>query len=491
MSEPLDNELRKRISEVFDNYEDTAPAEAGWQLLREKLPLEKKRRMAPIWWSAAATLLILCLFGLWFYNEPQKADQSFVKTQRKPRTTKDSISRTNITPEEIAQYRAAAKDSAQKQYADLQKHNLGPVKRNNFANGNKLSTSPTSVPAPDKHLNEPDKLAQQPVSGNSLRYNEGLVNEKQLNKTTNTAIALVPVKKPDSLQTVSSNILAAQQNNVPTHSNKINAVDIKDSADVSKSAMSVYLANEQNKGAGKNAKDNNSPADKKVLYSVYAATYFNYAEGSKSQINTGAGFTTDIKLAGNFKLSTGIAIGKNTLNYNGQPAKTGILNEAIGVSRAKASDYPAASAAPVLGFVGQRVAPDPVVTGYNVSLTGLDVPVNIKYEFNPKKSDSYISAGLSSGTFITETYRYQYDNSANVLGFSPEIPDASTRKSFTQFGFGRMLNISMGIGYQITSSNRLVIEPFFNYPLSGLGSQQIRFGAGGINLRLKFQGAKK
>jgi hypothetical protein len=34
---------------------------------------------------------------------------------------------------------------------------------------------------------------------------------------------------------------------------------------------------------------------KKVNFSVYAATYFNYAEGSTNQINAGAGITSDFR----------------------------------------------------------------------------------------------------------------------------------------------------------------------------------------------------
>jgi hypothetical protein len=142
------------------------------------------------------------------------------------------------------------------------------------------------------------------------------------------------------------------------------------------------------------------------------------------------------------------------------------------------------------GYSSLKVLASPVVSAYNISLTGLDVPVNLKYEFNPQKSDSYISAGLSSGTFISETYKYSYDNSKNALGASPSIPDASVSRSFTRFDFARMLNFSLGMGYQITKGNRLIIEPFLKYPLSGMGSQDIRFGSGGINLRLKFQGSK-
>ncbi|MGZ3767731.1 MAG: hypothetical protein ACXVA2_23910, partial [Mucilaginibacter sp.] len=65
-----------------------------------------------------------------------------------------------------------------------------------------------------------------------------------------------------------------------------------------------------------------------------------------------------------------------------------------------------------------------------------------------------------------------------------------TRKSFDSFYFGKTLNFSFGTGYSV-GRNRLIIEPFLKYPLEGLGAQQIRFGAGGLNLKFNFQNQKK
>ncbi|XHR95866.1 hypothetical protein ACFJIV_03980 [Mucilaginibacter sp. UC70_90] len=48
--------------------------------------------------------------------------------------------------------------------------------------------------------------------------------------------------------------------------------------------------------------------ERRVKFSVYAATFFNYAKGSQNQVNAGAGFTSDIKLSKNLKLSTGLAL---------------------------------------------------------------------------------------------------------------------------------------------------------------------------------------
>jgi hypothetical protein len=477
MSEQLDNELRRRINEVFEHYEDTAPAQEGWQLLRKKFPQKTQRRIAPLWWSAAATLLLLCLFGLWFNNKPTKEEQHAAIKNNKPLKPAYTDTITKHAPIQ----RATKTIANGQQYTGLKKEQQkGKAIAPSAVNNKKV---PANIP-PTGYV---DANVEQQLIAATKQNSATPVNN--LPVITNNVLVTAKNSTTDSnVNTNSNRAILAQQ--------KATKGITKDSiaANAVKSPMADYLAKEQQKETSKKLKTEKKVTDKRVLYSVYAATYFNYAEGSKSQMNTGAGFGTDIKLFSNFKLSTGIALAKNTLNYSGQPTQAGILNEAIGVSRAndRSSASPNSNVAtPALGFSSLTIATDPLVAGYDVSLTGLDVPLNIKYEFNPAKTDSYISAGLSSGTFINETYNYRYNNRINVSGFSADIPDVTTRKSFTRFDFARTLNLSLGMGYQITKNNRLVIEPFLKYPLSGLGSQQIRFGAGGINLRLKFQGTKK
>lgn len=195
-------------------------------------------------------------------------------------------------------------------------------------------------------------------------------------------------------------------------------------------------------------------------------------------MNLGAGFTSDFRITNNLKLSTGVAIGQNSLSYND--------NKATPSSGANA----AFASSPITAFTLNAVTAlnatrvENVNRKYNASLVGLDIPINLKYQFNPQKSDTYVSAGLSSGTFINETYQYVYANAQNAI-------ENSTHNSFNSFDFAKTLNVSFGVGYPLGKSNRLIVEPFLKYPLDGLGSQQIRFGAGGINLKLNFQSSKK
>jgi hypothetical protein len=494
MSEDFDDELSKHITDVFDQYEDTAPAQEGWLLLRQKFPPQKRRRVIPLWWSVAASLLIVALFGLWYYNTPQQPKSTMVKTRIKKQPADTLIQHRTNTSRDQWHPSSGAQSANKSEYAAIADQKT-KNKRSSNTFDSRSTYSPSITTAYTKaatgNVEKQSVIASARVqkSGNLPLVSGGNQPDHDSNVSEKTSIvasinAIKSAKHTDSIQNTGMSIIAQQGNKQPSVSNSNSR---SDSATINKnSGMEKLFAAEQRMEKTQKAKKNSTPADKKVLFNIYAATYFNYAEGSKSQFNTGAGVSTDIRLSGNFKLSTGVAIGKNTLDYNGQPTQSGILKNAVSAAPIT-SDANANYSNTTLGIVPLRVATTPVVSAYNVSLTGLDIPLNIKYELNPKKNDSYISAGLSSGTFITENYTYRYDNTPNAFGASSNLPDATTRRSFSRFDFARTLNFSIGMGYHISKQNRLIIEPFLKYPLSGLGSEQIKFGAGGLNLRFKFQ----
>ena len=179
-----------------------------------------------------------------------------------------------------------------------------------------------------------------------------------------------------------------------------------------------------------------------------------------------------------------MSIGQNSLNYAGQPP----------VESAAASSF-ATPTATLSGLTASRYAftastAPPAFRNYSASLVGLDIPLNLKFIVDPQKSGTYLLAGVSSGTYINETYTYSYNNPSFFSANVSQIQDQSTRSSFNGFYFAKTLNLAVGTGYTIGHS-RLVVEPFLKYPLEGLGSQQLRFGAGGVNLKFNFNGFKK
>ncbi len=205
------------------------------------------------------------------------------------------------------------------------------------------------------------------------------------------------------------------------------------------------------------------------------------------------GVTADIKITGNLKLVTGITIAQNSLNFSTSiPTSTAQASFASPGITVPGNGAPGIAAAPSEFSVKSLVteASVPAFKNYDASLVGLDIPLNLKYELNPQKSDIYFLAGVSSGTFINETYTYQYNYPALASPTLQQVQEETSRRSFNGFYFAKTLNLAFGVGYPL-GKNRIVLEPFLKYPLDGLGSQNIRFGAGGLNLKFNFQSPKK
>jgi hypothetical protein len=485
MDDQWDDDLSNHIREVFDNFEDPT-ADEGWLLLRKKFPEpEKKRPVAWLWWgSIAAGLLLFLGIGLWMVDKkdsPEAFTLKPVKQQQK-----------HSAPADTGKLLAAKKAPVIKVSPGIENNSVSAAtaSQNNVASnytskapvnktaiGQSAGIAPGNVPPVYPHINIAS-AQQQPLS----------------NGTNNTVAGTLPLKKADSTKTVIAKTqtpqyavtapaasAAASNTTVSTNSSIMRLQPTQTTKTPPANSMESLFASESTKTK---KIDETTDKDKSVRFGVYAATFFNYAKGSNNQINAGAGFTSDIKLSKNLKLSTGMSLAQNTLNYNNSmPPTTAVANTrayAAALTDNKTNSFTAASAFPVF-------------KNYNANLVALDIPVNLKYEFNPQKTDTYISAGLSSGTFINESYTasYSYPGLAMAAGVPQQTTDETTRKSFNGFYFAKTLNVSFGVGYPMGKSNRLIVEPFLKYPLEGLGTQQIRFGAGGVNLKLNFTTHRK
>jgi hypothetical protein len=436
MDEQLDNDLKKRIREVFDNFEDPA-AEEGWLLLREKFPKKSKRRpFLWLWWSAAAIILLFLGIGLWLNNENEKPQKLVSKT---------SVQKHSESPKANREI-----DSLANKIEKISGKAVVNNTTNKVAAANNTATilKSTAKPPVNKKI-IPGNLAENHTGNKSTDKNNLAANTTDSDKTTvlNPAVKQLAADAQPTTTDPETQIIKLE----PQPDKKINSIFEQDKTKPEK-------------------KENQK--SKRVSFGVYAATYFNYAKGSNNTINAGAGFSAEIPLTKNLRLVTGVAIAQNSLNFNGNNTIAAISQSS---SFAQASFlFAAASSAAV------------VSRDYNVSLVGLDIPVNLKYVFNPQRNDLYISAGLSSGTFINETYTYQY----NVGAVSAPIQNETSNKGFNNFYLAKTLNVAFGIGLPF-GKNRLIVEPFLKYPLDGLGSQNISFGAGGLNLKFNFQSSKK
>lgn len=455
MDEQFDKKLNNRIRKVFDNFEDTS-ADKGWLLLREKFPKKKKDR-GIIWlWlgSAAAILLLMLGIGTWVnLKKDEPAKLSYHVPKNNARATKPAHN------EQSAVQQSISNQANSVQPVVVARSSNGPSSAQRHAILNQVHQTKTGIAAKTS-VNTPIASTNSKPANNQASQNNTVVAPPVNNIHTENAVADNTVTKPVVANNTPVSAAALTKLN-DTAGNKGNVAVV-----IPETITKPSIIKQQK--ADKTVKPDDG--EKKVRFSVYAATYFSYASGSAGQLNAGAGITSDIKLTKNLVLSTGITIAQNSLNYSsqfpGQSIHTGYLPQINSFATASIS-----------GLYSAANFSIPVLKNYNAQLVSLDIPVDLKYKFSQSIFSSYVAVGLSSGTFINESYNSQYSNAGN------NATSAQTNtNSFNNFYFAKMLNVAVGLGYPI-GKNHLIIEPFLRYPLDGLGAQQIRFGSTGVNLK--------
>jgi len=503
MDDQLDKDIKNRIREVFDNYDDPS-ADEGWLLLREKFPEEKAKRRAVawIWWSAAALLLLFLGFGLWQSGGIDNPESITTVKNHNPALRQNTVAQKSAPPVTVKgqqpltiknEHKTISQNIARNGLNSLKKpvYSL-PVNTNTIAKFKRLAGDASSTSGNAFKKSE-TKIAGIVKKNDTVKHPAAQLPANQFaanNPNTARPAAHLPANQfAAGSPTNAANPAAGTDANKPaTNKPEVIAIQVKKPDTPAKSIAAMFAQNNQ-------PVEKKLSSDKKVRFGVYAATYFNYAKGSGNQANLGAGVTSEITLTKNLKLVTGITVAQNSLAFNSSVPISGGQNNFFASSAPAGTASGSAPGANMnvsalfsVGVISNASVPE--VKNYSASLIGLDVPLNLKYEFSPGKNDIYVLAGVSSGTFINETYSYQYSYPALASPTLQQVRDVTARNSFNSFYIGKMLNFAFGIGYPV-GKNRIILEPFLKYPLDGLGSQDIKFGAGGVNLKFNFSTNKK
>jgi hypothetical protein len=496
-NENFDEDLKNRIKQIFDDYNDGATDE-GWSRLREKFP-EKKRRDFSFCWFAAAVVLLLGILWFWFSSSNiQNTSLEMVKQQPKEANSKlhnvDSVSSNEPVKQDMASRKKLPYSKS--------------IPSANTQNTLVKTSSPVTARRPSIQAqknkpaeSEPQKQAKAETNVQTNTVFMGIKKASVANnavkkteaETANPGIASVnkpleiATKKAVTTKSTGTDSLVKNQQlsikkmtfNPPV---SVDSLEKKQNQLVAKAANPIIKKPVTAKKVEQTKKISEEKSSKFNL-GFYAGIHLNYANGSTSQLGLGTGVSTDFRLSKHLKFSTGLGLLQNNLSY-GQTIPTS--------SRVAATSYALASAVttPILGSQTSSLK------SMDASLLALDIPLNLTYTILPGKNSISFSTGLSSNTFIREVYSYQYNTSmaaTNPNGVSTSTGTTEkmqSSKRFSNFNLGKTLNLSAGFAYPL-GKNKLQIEPFLKYPLGGNGSQQLLFGSAGINLKMNFSTLKK
>jgi hypothetical protein len=402
-------------------------ADAGWQELRKKYPVRNRRPLF-IWISSAAALFLLAT-GLWYVNQ-----------------SKPTIA---LKPAKQEKKLAHSEEPSRKIQEAEREKGLSPIAKT--------------------HVTE-HKMFYERTRGKESY----MATAEDFDSQDSARLAVVPFE-----ETFTENMIAPDHP-ADIEKSKTASLVLKDMngfrmipIDPVKKPVYVGQINPKADQAD-NIELKPQVKSRNLAFSVFAGSYFNYSEGSENQLNFGAGFLSDIRLSKKLKLSTGLSLASNSLTYGtGQELPQGATASFVSADKVSSGNLT-------------------TITSYNANLLALDIPLNIKYQFLAESDKFYLSAGLTSGTYLNETYGYEYRKFNLASGtYISKTEDQKIKKQLSDFDLGRTLNLSFGLSTPFGKTQSISIEPFLKYPLGGLGSENLKFGATGINLKLRFKQAKK
>ena len=205
------------------------------------------------------------------------------------------------------------------------------------------------------------------------------------------------------------------------------------------------------------------------------------ASNQTSGMSLGAGVMSEFSISRRLKLDVGVTYA----SHNMSPENVIPMNATM-ASPAKEA------------FASLANSPRLIGSNAELSFSGLDIPVNLKYKVVDKeKSGLFLITGLSSMVYLdqqtTETMAVDsyFNTTADGLEFQRTVQqythEAGPESTADGFDLGRMLNLSVGYEYNLKNGTYLSIEPYYKLPLGDMTFANQQFSIGGLNLRMNFR----
>ena len=450
MKEQFDKTLRNHIKDTFGSYNDQFASD-GWEKLVRK---KRRKRRGLIFWYALPSGIAAALAIIWMYNWNTLMIQPVVKNQIVAKTDLKNKPQQNLT-------NTHQKSDPNKEQQD-QVYKEGIALSENIEINKSTTTKVNQTPKIDLNLNVSDKEHNMKLNNvNTLLLS--ILNDRNESDNVN--------KNSSTNDTLSNTMLISNEtivsNNTPLENSiaRETAIEIpsqKSTPSAKKSIKKVLSNSPQNLA-------NNSVKQSKFNIAVDANTFYSFSEaGVNDQMNLGLGLAASYKIGKNLSLNSGLQLNRQTSSFEGLDRLA--FSNRLAVNSAFA------------------VIPNEQIT--NAKLIGLDIPLNLQYNFKMGKALSFITTGFSSYSVINE----EYVNDISVTNYyftgvntsNMTTVQENPAGSFTYFKFARTLNVSFGVQYPLKGKNSLSVEPFLKYPLSGFGYQDLLIGSGGLSLKFNF-----
>lgn len=453
MKENFDNKFSQKIKEVFENRQEPYNPK-DWEKLKAKMAKDKDRHF---FWYFNKSVAVVILFimiggtgGIMLYRNFQNTATP-IGTNKKINIKKtDTINKLD----------KIISDSIHQDSVILPIYNPYIKDAESIIEGNKNNI--TNIGEKNDKI-ETAKDVNSDILLQDLKKTENYIaDSKPENVTKENTADLEKANSNNYLQNTAN--IALDLKNKESLMANLNTLTPSDS--IAKKDINSVLE----------ILDEKAPENNKVTFGIAVTSLVNYSQTNQNaNVSIGGGVLMDVPILKNLDISTGLLVTNQKINFQENAVEATIT--------------------------------DTQLKSKEAILTGLDIPINLKYNFSLNKNNMFIAVGLSSVTYLKEnvesTYQYRnsvFTESVDVFGNTTLVSktvsvlekETESMGSFNNFHFGEIMNFSFGVELPLNQSRQsLIVEPYFKYSLKPLTSENINFSTAGINLKLNFNTRKK
>jgi len=477
MNKNFDNKFSQKVKEVFENRQEPYNPE-DWEKLRSKKDEDKDRFLVWFFGKSAAVILLFVIIGgtggLVLYNTLQNTTTPFDNEREIIIGNTDSNEKSN---ENDSIYNPDKNDF--EKIINESKNNVTKTDgKNDMLNNNKSGDS--------NRKNFYDNGFNKLIEEERVNKKNAIVSNQQKNdiqnkillseQTTNFKIGKDSVNAPINKSKIATINLELSKN--------LKELQIIDTVDTNEETL-ISDSNKLAPSDSLSKKDINSELEKMnvnkiknnaITFGLAVTPIINYDQANQNtNVSFGGGMLLEIPIFKNIDIYTGLLVTNQKINFQENTLQT--------------------------------LASGSQLKSKEVVLTGLDIPINLKYNFAMNNSKMFVAVGLSSVTYLKENIESTFQVSSTVLietvdNFGNPILLSNTvntfeketekQGSFNNFNFGEIINLSIGVELPLKNNHQsLIIEPYFKYSLEPLTSENIDFSSVGIILKINFNGKSK
>lgn len=453
MKENFDNKFSQKIKEVFENrHEPYNPKD--WEKLKAKKAEDKDRLL---FWYFNKSVAVVILFimiggtgGIMLYRNFQ------------------NIAAPSNTNKEI----------------NIKK--TDSINKLDKINGDSINQDSVIPPIYNPYMKDVESIIKE--NRNNITGVKGENDKIEIVKDVNSDAVLQDIKKPENYITNSKleNAVKLQiadlekaNSNSYLQDTSVIALDLQKKENLMADLNTITPSDSLSKkdiNSVLEILDEKAPKNNTVTFGIAVTSLVNYNQANQNtNVSLGGGAFLEIPIFKNFDIYTGLLVTNQKISFQ---------ENAL-----------------------QEVASGTQLKSKEAVLTGLDIPINLKYNFAMNNNKMFVAVGLSSVTYLKEniestlqvsnaTFTQSTDESGNPILLSNTVntfeKETESLGSFNNFNFGKIINLSFGIELPFNQSRQsLIVEPYFKYSLEPLTRENIYFSTAGINLKLNFNTGKK